>query len=174
MRRISLILSIAAALLLGLPSALAQSEPLADLGLPELAITLTDAGLEGVPAETPAGRYLVSFTNNVADTGDPFNEPGRSIRPASGRHDRRGRCHALRGPAQGEGDEGAGGTPVTEAGEAAAESSPEAGVDPFAFLYETYLAGGPGGPRGRRPRAWSTSSRAITWWRPSESAHRRR
>src|SRR5215204_5935655 len=74
MRRPCLFLALFAALLLGPPGAAAQAEPLADLGLPELAITLTDAGLEGVPAETAAGWYRVSFTNDVSDTGDPIQD----------------------------------------------------------------------------------------------------
>jgi len=44
MRRFSVLLSLLAALLLGLPGALAQADPFADAGLPELAITLTDGG----------------------------------------------------------------------------------------------------------------------------------
>src|SRR5687768_9398633 len=43
-------------------------------GVPELTITLTDGGLEGVPAETPAGWTLVTFTNSVTPTGDPFED----------------------------------------------------------------------------------------------------
>ena len=159
MRRTSLILSLFAALLLGSPGALAQSEPLADTGLPELSITLTDAGLEGVPAETPAGRYLVSFTNNVADTGDPFNDSWSVefvMLPEGLTIDDLAMLFA-------EAPEGEAGTPVTEAGEAAAESSPAAGVDPFAFLYETYLAGGPGGPRG-------TTTRGVIDLRPGNYA----
>ena len=56
MRRVPLLLSFVAALLLGLPGVLAQADPFADAGLPELAITLIDAGPQGVPAETAAGR----------------------------------------------------------------------------------------------------------------------
>ena len=35
------------------------------VGLPELEIAATDDGFEGVPAETAAGRYVVTFTNNA-------------------------------------------------------------------------------------------------------------
>ena len=35
------------------------------MGLPELRISATATGYEGVPAETAAGRYLVTFTNNA-------------------------------------------------------------------------------------------------------------
>ena len=75
MRRIQFpILLIVAALLLGASpvKALAQdaTPPASDatfsgtLGLPELRITATDSGFEGVPSETAAGRYLVTLTNN--------------------------------------------------------------------------------------------------------------
>jgi hypothetical protein len=37
------------------------------LGLPELAVTDNGEGLEGLPAETEAGRYLVTLTNNDDD-----------------------------------------------------------------------------------------------------------
>jgi len=146
MRRLSVLLSLLAALLLGLPGALAQADPFADAGLPELAITLTDEGPQGVPAETAAGRYLVSFTNDVSDTGDPFTDAWsvEFVRlPAGMTVDDLAALFA----AGAEGEGGGEGTPVTEAGEAVAEASP-AGEDPFAFIYEGHLAGGPGALRG--------------------------
>lgn len=36
------------------------------LGLPELTITATDDGFEGLPDETEAGRYVVTFTNELS------------------------------------------------------------------------------------------------------------
>lgn len=39
------------------------STPLADLGLPEVRITIDDAGFQVLPSETPAGWTLVTFTN---------------------------------------------------------------------------------------------------------------
>ena len=58
----------------GMARVSAQEGPLASTGFPELSITLTDAGLEGVPAETAAGWYLVTFTNSITPTGDPFDD----------------------------------------------------------------------------------------------------
>jgi len=148
MRRFSVLLSLLAALLLGLPGALAQADPFADAGLPELAITLTDEGPQGVPAETAAGRYLVSFTNDVSDTGDPFQDTWQIEfvgLPEGTTVDDLVALFAAGAGAEGEG--GGEGTPVTEAGEAVAEASP-AGEDPFAFIYEGHLAGGPGALRG--------------------------
>src|SRR5215217_6666941 len=120
MRRLSLFLSLFAVLVLAPIGASAQAEPFADLGLPELTITLTDTALEGVPAETPAGRYQVTFTNNVTGTGDPFQDTwsvefvqlpeGMTVDDLTA---------LFAGPPEGDA-----GTPVTEAGEAAAEASP--------------------------------------------------
>lgn len=41
--------------------------PFADLGLPQLEITVTDSAFEGVPAELDAGRYVVAFTNETTE-----------------------------------------------------------------------------------------------------------
>ncbi|MDP9370621.1 MAG: hypothetical protein M3Q03_20530 [Chloroflexota bacterium] len=37
------------------------------MGLPEIQVAATDTTFEGVPTETAAGRYLVTFTNNATD-----------------------------------------------------------------------------------------------------------
>src|SRR5215217_7865156 len=146
MRRLSLFLSLFAVLVLAPIGASAQAEPFADLGLPELTSTLTDTALEGVPAETPAGRYQVTFTNNVTGTGDPFQDTwsvefvqlpeGMTVDDLTA---------LFTGPPEGKGGSG---SPEAQAGDAAAEGSPAAGEDPFAFLYETHLAGGPGALQG--------------------------
>lgn len=56
----------------------------ADLGLPELNITITSTGLEGIPDETEAGRYLV--TVSVAEDvefggGVAFTQPVEGMAP---------------------------------------------------------------------------------------------
>src|SRR5215203_1840161 len=38
------------------------------MGLPELAITATADGYEGVPSETAAGRYVVTLTSAMGQT----------------------------------------------------------------------------------------------------------
>ena len=43
------------------------------MGLPEIRITETDTAFEGVPAELPAGRYLVTIVNNTSQ-GDAIAE----------------------------------------------------------------------------------------------------
>src|SRR5919112_4541351 len=45
----------------------------ADLGLPEIAVTMTDTAYEGVPSELAAGRYVLSITNALTTLG-----PGES------------------------------------------------------------------------------------------------
>ena len=56
-----------------LSSALARQDavnPFADLGLPEIAVTITDTAIEGAPAETPAGRYVLAVTSETT-SDDP-------------------------------------------------------------------------------------------------------
>ena len=53
------------------------------LGYPELAITVTDTGFEGVPASTAAGRYLLT-AKNARTSGDRK----RAVRWASSRRPR--------------------------------------------------------------------------------------
>jgi hypothetical protein len=42
-----------------------QASGLAELGLPEMAVTVTDTAIEGIPGELPAGRYLLTVTSDV-------------------------------------------------------------------------------------------------------------
>ena len=44
--------------------------PVADLGLPEIKITMTEAGFQVSPSETPAGWTLVTFTNSSNEEED--------------------------------------------------------------------------------------------------------
>ncbi len=67
----------AVALLLALPvSVLAKDgtpppATFADpMGLPELRVRITDTAYEGLPAETPAGRYLVTLEIEAAEGGE--------------------------------------------------------------------------------------------------------
>ena len=39
------------------------------MGLPELRVRLTDTAYEGLPAETPAGRYLLTLETETAEGG---------------------------------------------------------------------------------------------------------
>jgi hypothetical protein len=61
---------------LGVPTILRQTAwaqgttSLADLGLPEITITMTDAGFQVSPSETPAGWTLITFTNSSHEEED--------------------------------------------------------------------------------------------------------
>lgn len=149
----SRILSFVAALMLfasvGMSGVAAQdATPAAgsnEYGLPQLDLTITDTEIQGIPAELTAGRYFVSLTVDVApgpgeDTG--FGAVGFVQLPE-------GRTAAdLTIPAGGEATPvGAEGTPPAQ-GAAEAIGSPPADADPFAWLYETYVSGGPGGASG--------------------------
>lgn len=90
----------------------------ADLGLPELTITATAAGMAVDQAEIPAGRYLVHFVN---ETDEPL-QSGGFVRLLEG--------HTLAELSWA--DELAAGTPVPEMGPTTEDD----------WLYETYLTGG--------------------------------
>ena len=123
----------------------AQESPLAAAGFPELAITLTDAGLEGVPAETAAGWYLVSFTNSITPTGDPFEDSWQVdfIQVPEGMTAEEIGAFFMGPPPGAEGE----GEASPESMEGMDMASPAA-EDPSAFLYETYMPGGPGALQG--------------------------
>lgn len=95
----------------------------ADLGLPELTITATDEGLQLDQSEIEAGRYLVTINNESANpqvaAGFVQLSEGTTVDDLSFA------------------DEVAAGTPIPEEG-----PSPEQ-LEDLAWLYETYIAGGP-------------------------------
>ena len=80
-RKLGLIAAMLALVAGGAGTALAQdATPMAadalfadTMGLPEIRVTQTDTTYEGVPAELPAGRYVVTITNN-ATQGDAIAE----------------------------------------------------------------------------------------------------
>ena len=117
-------------------------------GFPEIEITLTDQGLEGVPEETQAGWHVVTFTNDVTPTGDPFEDAWSVdfiMLPEGLTVDDLAMLLA-------EPPEGEGATPeaMEDMDAATPATAPE---DPFAFLNETYLAGGPGALQGETTQA---------------------
>jgi hypothetical protein len=69
----------AAAALALLPSrslvAAQEAGDFASLGYPELKVTITDTGYEGIPASLPAGRYLLTATANASGQTSPDQQP---------------------------------------------------------------------------------------------------
>jgi hypothetical protein len=150
LRRLSALMAVIAAvamLFAGTASIAAQdATPVAamftdTMGLPELQVTISDTAFEGVPAETAAGRYLVTLNITAADGGglgflqlpegmtfDDFTAlfAGPPASPEAGMADM--------------------GTP-------AMEGSPPAGGGPEGaapeWIYTTKLAGGTGGGPGQ-------------------------
>jgi len=55
-------------------SAQAGDNPFADLGLSEIAVTITDDTYEGAPSELEAGRYVLAVTNEVEPEEDAFSD----------------------------------------------------------------------------------------------------
>ena len=137
----------------GILSASAQGNSLAEAGFPELSLTLTDAGVEGLAAETTAGWNLVSFTNSVTATGDPFEDAWSIdfiLLPEGMTADDVVAAFnaAFEGPPEGEASPAA--MEGMDMGSPAAEAAP---ADPLGFLYETYLACGPGALQGETTQA---------------------
>jgi hypothetical protein len=129
------------------------------MGLPEIQVTLTDAGLEGVPAETEAGWHVVTFTNNVTPTGDPFEDSWAvefvSLPPDMTVDDLTALFSSFEEPPPDET-----GTPMADMDMGTPAGPAE---DPFAFLYQSYLAGGAGALQGQ-------SGQAIVYLEPGDYA----
>lgn len=98
------------------------------LGLPEIAITASDSGYEGVPAATAAGRYVVSLTNQT--TGE--EEESQAI-------------GFVRLP------EGASVADLVPADAPSADEEPDPAA--IAWLYEAYIAGGAAAEPGETGQA---------------------
>lgn len=133
----------------------AQDGSLADAGYPELTVTLTDEGVEGLPEETEAGWHLVNFTNDITPSGDPFEDSWGLdfvLIPEGMTIDDIAAAFAGPPPGEGEGPGAASPEPMEgmDMGSPAADAAPS---DPFAFLYETYLPGGPGALQGETTQA---------------------
>ena len=105
----------------------------ADLGLPELSVTVTATGYEGLPESIEAGRYLVTVT--VAEDVE-FGGGVGFVRPPEGMTvDEFLAIHAEAGPSEVEG-EVPGGTPVLEP-----EATPVTSAPPQEIFEATYAGG---------------------------------
>ena len=140
------VVAVVAMLATGMASAAAQEgtpspATFADaMGLPELRVRVTDTAYEGLPAETPAGRYLVTLEIEAAEGGAlSFMQlpEGMSVDDFMA---------LLAGPTAAS-PEPPLGTPVAEVGPPAEGEGPEG---PPEWYYQTKMAGGTGGfPRGQ-------------------------
>ncbi|HET8523783.1 MAG TPA: hypothetical protein VFL82_11130 [Thermomicrobiales bacterium] len=159
--------ALAAALLLGLTLAtptlaqqstpVAGASPFAGLDLPELQISASDSGYDGVPAQRPAGFYLVTFTNNASsDAAVDFLQLPQDVT-----FDEFTRMAAQGGPAPAPAASPEMGmaTPEMMGSPAAGE---EAGAPPD-WYFTTYMAGGVGAPAGQ-------SAQVVVYLQPGNYA----
>ncbi len=128
------------------------------MGLPELRVQITDTGYEGLPAETPAGRYVLTVEVTAADGGGiSFMQlpEGMTIDDFS---------TLLAGPPAAS-PEVPIGTPMTEAG------PPEDDGGPPEWYYQTKHAGGTGGGPGQTSQVIIdlTTGKWIAWAGDPES-----
>ena len=56
-----------------------SGNPFADLGLPEIAVTITETAFEGVPAELAAGRYVLTVTNALEAGAGPLGPESSGV-----------------------------------------------------------------------------------------------
>jgi hypothetical protein len=115
-------------------SAQDTANPFADLGLPEIAITVTDTAFDGAPSELDAGRYVLSVTNSSSseeDAGVGFVQAPEGM-PAA---ELIGFMASLSA------------TPEAADGEAA-PAEEEGGTGAPSWYYETEIAGGVYAPAG--------------------------
>jgi hypothetical protein len=125
----------------------------ASMGYPELAITMTDTGFEGVPKETEAGRYLLKLTSTLTSNNNGgaigFVSPTPAGVSTSGLLKIMGAAGGAEGqatPAAGmsEGTPMAGGTP---------EAGGEQGQQIPLEVYKMYFAGGVAAEMGKTAEA---------------------
>lgn len=115
-------------------SAQDTANPFAGLGLPEIAITVTDTAFDGAPSELEAGRYVLSVTNSSSsedDAGVGFVQAPEGMTAA----ELIGFMASLSA------------TPEAADGEAA-PAEEEGGTGAPSWYYETEIAGGVYAPAG--------------------------
>lgn len=116
--------------------------PFADLGLPQIDITVTDTAFEGIPGELEAGRYVVALTNALS-TEEPGG--GAFMQLPEGMAFEDFAAFVGPAPASADGEMAPEGSPVADMGP---EGSPAAedgggGDAPPDWYYEVAMAGGP-------------------------------
>lgn len=115
----------------------ADVNPFAELGLPELAVTITETGYEGVPAELTAGRYVLTVMNAITAPNpalpDILDFAGAGLLKVPPEFTTEELLALMAAP------------PSLESAAADAESE---GSGPPTWYYETTLGGGPFARRG--------------------------
>lgn len=114
----------------------AQETGLGEAGLPELDVTATATGFEGIPDETAAGRYLINVTA-AEDTG--FGGGIAFVQPVGTSAEE---FLAAAGGAPEIAGEDPGGTPVLTTEASPAAGPPEGAGAPPAFFFDFAMAGG--------------------------------
>lgn len=113
-----------------------SGNPFAALGLPEISVTITDTAFEGVPAELAAGRYVLTVTNALETAGGPFGLESSGINFLQLTAALTAEAFIAQMSAY-SATPGAGTAPASPP---AAEEDP---LEPFAWLYQVTLPGGP-------------------------------
>jgi hypothetical protein len=113
-----------------------RGNPFAELGLPEIAVTITDTAFEGVPAELAAGRYVLTVTNALEAVEGPMGPAASGINFLQLTEELTAEAFIAQLA-------GFGGTPEI-ADLAASPTSADGGSQaPPSWLYEVTLPGGP-------------------------------
>jgi hypothetical protein len=118
------------------PAASPQASAFTNLGLPELNVTVTASGYEGIPTQIEAGRYLVTVAA-AEDVGE-FGGGVAFVSPPEGMTADEF-LMGLSGPPEDSGDGAA--TPMAETEASPADGGEEMGGPP-PFLMQAHFAGG--------------------------------
>jgi hypothetical protein len=135
-RSFALIMCLAPLLAAGImPVHAEDASPFANLGLPEIAITITDTAFEGVPAELAAGRYVLTVTNALEAEAGPLGAEASGINflRLTGGLTAEGFIAAM----------AAYGAPSEDAEVEASPAADEGAMTPPAWFYAATLPGGP-------------------------------
>jgi hypothetical protein len=125
----------------------------ASMGYPELAITMTDTGFQGVPESTDAGRYLLKLTSNLTSNTNGGSIGFVSPTPAGVSTSALLKIIGAAGGAEGQGTPEAGMTEGTSMNGATPEAGGEQGQQIPLEVYKMYFAGGVTAEMGKTAEA---------------------
>jgi hypothetical protein len=113
-----------------------SNNPFADLGLPEIAVTITATAFEGVPSELAAGRYVLTVTNALDASEGPLGPDASGVNFLRLTDDLTADAFIAAMAAYGAPPEAATSAASPIAGD-------EGAIGPTAWFYEVVLPGGP-------------------------------